>query len=150
MSALLEVTDLRTHIRHRSRVVRPVDGVSLSIDEEEMLGVVGESGCGKTMTALALMRLLPRGGAIAAGQIRFAGRDLAGLSEAQMRRVRGNEIGMVFQDPLNSLNPTMRIGDQIAETVLIHRDVTHAAARARAVEVLSLVGMPRAAERADD
>ncbi|WP_033289787.1 ABC transporter ATP-binding protein [Amycolatopsis jejuensis] len=150
MSALLEVTGLRTHIRHRARVARPVDSVSLSVDEEELLGVVGESGCGKTMTALSLMRLLPEGGTIAGGRISFAGRDLAGASEAEMRRVRGNEIGMVFQDPLNSLNPTMRVGDQIAEAVLLHRNVTRAAARARAIEVLSMVGMPRAAERVDD
>src|SRR5579859_1565944 len=140
---LLEVSDLRTHIRLSSSTVRAVDGLSFELAAGETLGVVGESGCGKTMAAMSIMRLLPRGGHIAGGAIRLDGRDLVTLTDAELRSVRGNEIGMVFQDPMTSLNPTMTIGRQIAESVLIHRDVSRAAALQRAVEVLDLVGLPR-------
>jgi peptide/nickel transport system ATP-binding protein len=128
-----------------------IDGVSLSVAPGECLGIVGESGSGsgsgKTMTALSVMRLLPGGGEVTGGRIMMDGTDVAGLSEAAMEDVRGNLIGMIFQDPLTSLNPTMTIGDQIAESVRIHRGASRAAALARAVEVLGLVGMPRPAER---
>ena len=112
-----------------------------------MLGIVGESGSGKTMTAMSILRLLPRGGAITGGSIRFDGTDLVSLPEREIRKVRGDGIGVVFQDPLSSLNPTMSIGDQIAENVLLHRQVSRAEALDRAVEVLSLVGLPQPKER---
>src|ERR1700758_869289 len=107
MAPLLEIENLHTHIRLKQGTVHAVDGVSLFVDPGETLGIVGESGCGKTMTALSIMGLLPGGGSIAEGRIFLDGRQISGLSEDQMRRVRGNEIGMIFQDPLTSLNPTM-------------------------------------------
>ena len=145
--SVLEIDGLRTFIKRRTGVVRAVDGVSFSVEPGETVGLVGESGCGKTMTGLSIMRLLPGGGFIADGAIRFGGADLAALNEPAMRKVRGNEIGIVFQDPMTSLNPTMTIGHQIAEVVREHRDVSKAEAMARAEEVLALVGMPRPAER---
>ncbi len=150
MTRLLEVEDLRTRIRLRSGTVHAVDGLSLDVEAGETVGIVGESGCGKTMAAMSIMRLLPRGAFIAGGAIRFDGRDLVGLSDEEIRGVRGNEIGMVFQDPMTSLNPTMTIGRQVAEAVTIHRDVSKAQALERAVEVLDLVGLPRPAERVHD
>ena len=148
--ALLEITGLRTEIQLKEGVVHAVDGVTLHVDEGETLGVVGESGCGKTMTALTIMQLLPNGGRIASGSVKLAGRELTTLKPEDMRKIRGDEIGMIFQDPLSSLNPTHTVGQQIAETVLLHRDVTKAEARERAVEVLDLVGMPRARERVEE
>jgi peptide/nickel transport system ATP-binding protein len=147
MAPLLEIEDLHTEIRLRRSTVHAVDGVSLALEPGECLGVVGESGCGKTMTALSVMRLLPQGGHITGGRILLEGREISALSDEDMRHIRGNEIGMIFQDPMTSLNPTMTIGDQIAEPVLLHRGVDRKAALARAVEVLSLVGMPRPEER---
>ena len=147
MAPLLEINDLRTQIKLREGVVHAVDGVSLHVDLGETLGIVGESGCGKTMTALSIMNLLPTGGSIVAGSITLGGREISKLSQDDMRKVRGNEIGMIFQDPLTSLNPTMTVGKQIAETVLLHREVTRAQAMDRAVEVLDLVGLPKARER---
>ena len=148
MTSLLEIEDLHTEIRLRRSVVRAVDGVSLTVEAGECLGLVGESGCGKTMTALSIMRLLPAGGRTTSGRITVDGTNVAALPEDKMREVRGNLIGMVFQDPLTSLNPTMTIGDQIAESVRLHRPVGRSAALARAVEVLGLVGMPHPADRA--
>ncbi len=145
--ALLEITDLRTEIQLKEGVVHAVDGVTLHVDEGETLGVVGESGCGKTMTALTIMQLLPNGGHIAGGSIKLGGRELTGLKPEEMRKIRGDDIGMIFQDPLSSLNPTMTVGQQIAEAVLLHRDVSKKEALDRAVEVLDLVGLPRATER---
>jgi peptide/nickel transport system ATP-binding protein len=145
--SVLEIDGLRTFIKRRNGVVRAVDGVSFAVEPGETVGLVGESGCGKTMTGLSIMRLLPGGGFIADGAIRFGGADLAALNESAMRKVRGNEIGIVFQDPMTSLNPTMTIGHQIAEVVREHRGVSRADAMARAEEVLALVGMPRPAER---
>jgi oligopeptide/dipeptide ABC transporter ATP-binding protein len=144
---LLEIEGLRTEIRGRSSAVVPVDGVSLTIRQGETVGLVGESGCGKTMTAMSIMRMLPPGGHIVSGAIRLSGRDLTPLGPEEMRRVRGSQIATVFQDPMTSLNPTMTIGDQIAGPVRIHQGVSKAAARRRAEEVLGLVGMPRPAER---
>jgi peptide/nickel transport system ATP-binding protein len=145
--SVLAIEGLRTFIKQRAGVVRAVDGVSFAIEPGETVGLVGESGCGKTMTGLSIMGLLPHGGFIADGSIRFGGADLATLNEPAMRRIRGNEIGIVFQDPMTSLNPTMTIGHQIAEVVSEHRGVSKADAMARAEEVLALVGMPRPAER---
>ncbi len=148
--ALLEVTDLHTKIRQRSSEVHAVDGVSLTIDEGETVGVVGESGCGKTMTGMSVMGLLPPGGYIAAGSIKLAGRELVGMSEKEMQKVRGNDIAVIFQDPMTSLNPTMSVGDQIAEAVRIHRNASKEAALERAADVLGLVGMPKPRERLKD
>ena len=150
MTRLLELDDLQTRIRLRSGTVRAVDGLTLDVDAGETLGIVGESGCGKTMAAMSIMRLLPRGGYIAGGEIRLNGRDLVKLSDAELRQVRGNEIGMVFQDPMTSLNPTMTIGRQVAEVVRTHREVSKGKATERATEVLDLVGLPRPAERIGD
>jgi oligopeptide/dipeptide ABC transporter ATP-binding protein len=150
MAPLLEITALRTFIRQRRDEVRAVDGVSLHIDEGETLGLVGESGCGKTMAGMSIIRLLPPGGYIAGGSIKLAGKELADLPENQMRHIRGNEVAVIFQDPMTSLNPTMQIGDQIAEAVQIHRNASKAEALQRAEEVLGLVGMPRPKERLRD
>jgi peptide/nickel transport system ATP-binding protein len=142
MTGLLEITDLHTEIRLPGATVRAVDGVSLSVASGECLGLVGESGCGKTMTARSIIRLLPAGGAITAGSVVLDGTDLTQLPEHDMQQIRGNEIGMVFQDPSSSLNPTMTIGHQIAESVIVHRGAGKQAAEERAVEVLGLVRMP--------
>jgi peptide/nickel transport system ATP-binding protein len=150
MAHLLELDGLRTEIRLRRAVVHALDGVSLTVDPGECLGIVGESGCGKTMTALSIMRLLPPGGHIVGGKIILDGKEISSLEDSQMRHIRGNEIGMIFQDPMTSLNPTMTIGDQISETVVLHRGASSAQARQRAIEVLGLVGMPRPAERVDN
>jgi peptide/nickel transport system ATP-binding protein len=150
VAQLLEVSDLRTRIRLRNSVVHAVDGLSFEVESGETVGIVGESGCGKTMAAMSIMRLLPRGGFIAGGEVRLDGVDLVGLSDDAIQHVRGDQIGMVFQDPMTSLNPTMTIGKQIAEAVTIHRDVSQAAALDRAVETLEMVGVPRPAERVHD
>jgi peptide/nickel transport system ATP-binding protein len=150
MAPLLEITNLHTEIRLRSTTVHAVDGVSLHVEAGETLGVVGESGCGKTITALSIMKLLPTGGHITSGAIRLGGIDITALPEEDMRQVRGNEVGMIFQDPLTSLNPTMTVGKQIAEAVVLHREVNKEQAMDRAVEVLDLVGMPKARERVND
>jgi peptide/nickel transport system ATP-binding protein len=147
MASLLEIEDLHTEIRLRSATVHALDGVSLNVEAGECLGIVGESGSGKTMTALSIMQLLPPGGHIVGGSITLAGQQISALDDNGMQHVRGNEIGMIFQDPMTSLNPTMTVGDQIAETVLLHRGADAKTARARAIEVLGLVGMPRPAER---
>jgi peptide/nickel transport system ATP-binding protein len=147
MAPLLSIEDLRTEIRLRSATVHALDGVSLTVEAGECLGIVGESGSGKTMTALSIMQLLPPGGHIVGGKISLDNQVISSLSDDGMRHVRGNEVGMIFQDPMTSLNPTMTIGDQIAETVLLHRGADAKTARARAIEVLGLVGMPRPAER---
>src|SRR5580693_4299782 len=147
MAPVLEVSDLRTefHLRHGSVVA--VDGVSFQVGEGECLGVVGESGCGKSTTGFSIMRLLPGNGHVTGGSIRLLGRDLAGLDEHEMRRVRGNEVALIPQDPLTSLNPTMTIGRQITEAVMLHKDVSKQEARQRALDVLTMVEMPRPAER---
>jgi oligopeptide/dipeptide ABC transporter ATP-binding protein len=146
---LLEVSDLRTEIRLRTETINAVDGVLLTIKAGETVGLVGESGCGKSMTGMSIMRLLPSGGTIVDGSIKFNGSDLVSLSGAELRKLRGNDIAMVFQDPMTSLNPTMTIGEQIAEPVLIHKGASKKEARDRAAEVLELVGLPRPRERLD-
>jgi peptide/nickel transport system ATP-binding protein len=147
VAPLLDISDLRTEIRLRQGVVHAVDGVTLQVEAGQTLGIVGESGCGKTMTALSIMNLLPTGGHIAGGSIKLNGQELSTLSEESMRSIRGNEIGMIFQDPLTSLNPTMTIGKQISEVVSLHREVSKEQAMDRAAEVLDLVGIPRVRER---
>jgi len=149
--ALLEVSDLRTHFFTREGVVHAVDGVSLTVEAGGTLGLVGESGCGKSVTALSIMRLLPTPPAeIVSGSIRFDGRDLTQLSERELEDVRGREIGMVFQDPMTALNPTLTIGTQIVEVLQRHLGLDRRAARRRAGELLEEVGIPRAHERLDD
>jgi peptide/nickel transport system ATP-binding protein len=150
VAPLLQVQDLHTDIKLKRSTVHAVDGVTLEIAAGETLGVVGESGCGKTMTALSIMNLLPAGGHIVGGSILLNGQELSTLPEESMRAIRGNEIGMIFQDPLTSLNPTMTIGKQIAEVVNLHRDVSKEQAMDRAADVLDLVGLPRAKERINE
>ena len=147
---LLEVKDLRTEIRLKRSTVHALDGVTFSVDAGQTLGIVGESGCGKTMTAMSIMQLLPNGGSVVGGEVLLDGRNLLELTDAGMAKVRGNDIGMIFQDPMTSLNPTMTIGRQISESVRIHRGVGKKEAHERAVEVLSLVGMPSPQRRALD
>src|SRR6201998_3288342 len=150
MAPLLDIENLSTHIKLTSSVVQAVGNVDMRIDAGETLGVVGESGCGKSMTGLSIMGLLPPGGSIVSGSIKLDGRELVGLKQEEMRQVRGNEIAMIFQDPLTSLDPTKTIGYQVAEPVRLHRGVSKSAALDRAVEVLSLVGLPKPKERLED
>jgi len=147
IETVLEVDDLHTVFRGRAASVGAVDGVSFTIGAGECVGMVGESGCGKSTVGLSIMRLLPANGRIVSGSVELLGRDLAPLSEKQMQRVRGNEVALIPQDPMTSLNPTMTIGRQIAEGVRLHRKVTKEEARTRSLEVLQLVDMPRPEER---
>jgi peptide/nickel transport system ATP-binding protein len=150
MTPVLEIRDLSTHIQLTKSVVHAVGNVDLSIEPGEALGLVGESGCGKSMTGLSIMGLLPPGGKIVSGSITLDGRELVGLSDAELRAIRGNDVAMIFQDPLTSLDPTKTIGYQVAEPVRLHQGASKAAAMARATEVLGLVGLPRPAERLGD
>ena len=148
MTAILEIDDLHTHFRTRDGVVRAIEGLSLTVQAGEVLGIVGESGCGKSVTALSVMRLIPsNAGGIVKGQVRFEGKDLASLSEPQMRSIRGNQIAMVFQEPMTSLNPAYTVGDQISEAVRLHQGLDRKAALARATEMLEAVGIPAAKSR---
>src|SRR5204863_5934824 len=145
---ILDIADLRTWFFTRDGVVRAVDGVSFYVLPGETLAIVGESGCGKSVTALSILRLIASPpGRIVEGDIRFAGRDLLALSEAEMRDVRGNDISMIFQEPMTSLNPVLTIGRQIAETLTLHQGLDHKAALRRAVEMLRLVHIPEAQRR---
>jgi oligopeptide/dipeptide ABC transporter ATP-binding protein len=149
--ALLEVDDLATHFFTREGVVRAVDGVSFAVEKGETLGIVGESGCGKSVTALSIMGLIPKPPAkIVSGSVMFEGRDLTKLSERRLEDVRGREIAMIFQDPMTSLNPTLTIGTQITETIRRHYDVPQKQANKKAIELLEEVRIPRAAERLTD
>ena len=151
MTDLLRVENLRTHFHTQNGIMRAVDGVDLSIEAGRTLGVVGESGCGKSVTALSIMRLIDKPGRIETGsRIFFAERDLVELDESELQRVRGNDISMIFQEPMTSLNPVYTVGDQIAEAVQLHQDVSAKAAMERAVEMLSLVGIPSPARRVND
>jgi len=144
---ILEIADLRTWFFTRDGVVRAVDGIALRVLPGETLAIVGESGCGKSVTALSVLRLVPSPGRIVSGVVRFAGRDLLGLSEKAMRRLRGNEISMIFQDPMSSLNPVLTIGRQIAEALTLHQHLGRGAALARAIELLHLVHISEPARR---
>jgi oligopeptide/dipeptide ABC transporter ATP-binding protein len=150
MAPVLDIENLSTHIKLTSSVVQAVGNVDMRIDAGETLGVVGESGCGKSMTGLSIMGLLPPGGSIVSGSVKLDGRELVGLKQEELRRVRGNDIAMIFQDPLTSLDPTKTVGYQVAEPVRLHQGVSRAQALHRAVEVLNLVGLPRPKERLDD
>src|SRR5665647_3060480 len=139
MSRLLEVSDLRTNFYTQDGVVKAVNGVRYTLDEGETLGLVGESGCGKSVSALSIMRLIPQPpGRIVGGKILFQGRDLLCLSDEDMRRVRGKEIAMIFQDPMTSLNPVLTIGRQVTEALELHLGMDGTASRKRAVELLDL------------
>jgi oligopeptide/dipeptide ABC transporter ATP-binding protein len=150
MAPVLEVENLSTHIQLTRSVVQAVGNVSLHIEEGETLGLVGESGCGKSMTGLSILGLLPPGGKIVSGSVKLAGQELVGMPEGGLQKLRGNEVAMIFQDPLTSLDPTKTIGYQVAEPVLLHREVTKQEASERAAEVLSLVGLPQPRERLED
>jgi oligopeptide/dipeptide ABC transporter ATP-binding protein len=150
MPHLLEVKNLQTHFPTRNGLVRAVDGVSFHLDAGELLGVVGESGCGKSITALSIMRLIAPPGKIVGGEITFDGKNLLKLSEAQMRAIRGDDIAMIFQDPMTSLNPVFTVGEQIAEALRLHRKLSRKAARAAAIEAMREVSIPDPARRADD
>ena len=142
-ASLLEIEGLKTHFFTRDGVVRAVDGVSFSVAPGETLAVVGESGCGKSVTSLSILRLIASPpGRIVEGSIRFQGQDLLALSERGMRDIRGNEISMIFQEPMTSLNPVLSVGRQITETLTLHRGLSREAAKARAIEMLRLVGIP--------
>jgi oligopeptide/dipeptide ABC transporter ATP-binding protein len=149
--AILEVNDLKTHFFTREGVVRAVDGVSFPLEKGETLGIVGESGCGKSVTALSIMGLIPKPPArIVGGSILFEGRELTKLKDRELEDIRGKEIAMIFQDPMTSLNPTIKISTQITEVLRRHLDVSKEGARKRAVELLEEVRIPKAAERLDD
>jgi oligopeptide/dipeptide ABC transporter ATP-binding protein len=150
MAPVLDIQDLSTHIKLTSSVVQAVGNIDLHVEAGETLGIVGESGCGKSMTGLSIMGLLPPGGSIVGGSIKLNDRELVGLKDEEMRRVRGNEIAMIFQDPLTSLDPTKTIGYQVGEPVRLHRGASKSEALDRAVEVLALVGLPRPKERLSD
>lgn len=147
---MLKIEDLKVALDADAGLVRAIDGMRLSIERGETFALVGESGCGKSMTALALMRLLPDNGRITAGRLDLDDEDVFGLPEAQMRRVRGGRIGMIFQEPSTSLNPVMRVGDQIVEAIETHTDLRGAAARAKAVDWLRRVGIPEPERRIDE
>ncbi|MGC8491014.1 MAG: ABC transporter ATP-binding protein [Syntrophobacteraceae bacterium] len=141
-SPLLEVQELKTFFMTEAGVARAVDSVSFEISERQVLGIVGESGCGKSVCALSILRLVPAPGVIAGGNILFGGRDLLTVPEMEMQEIRGNEISMIFQEPMTSLNPVFRVGDQVAEVLLRHRDISRKEAQLRAIELLGMAGIP--------
>jgi oligopeptide/dipeptide ABC transporter ATP-binding protein len=147
---LLDIRGLRTHFFTQDGTVKAVDGVSFSVDDGKTLGIVGESGCGKSITAMSILRLIGRPGRIVEGEILLDGRDLTKLSEDDIREVRGNTISMIFQEPMTSLNPVYTCGDQIAETVALHLKVSGREAMKQAIEMLRLVGIPDPKRRAGE
>ena len=148
---VLEVRDLRTYFHTEEGVARAVDGVSFAVGRGQTLGLVGESGCGKSVSAFSIMRLVPDPpGRIEAGQILLKGRDLLALDEEEMRRVRGDDLAMIFQEPMTSLNPVLTCGFQIAEAIVLHQQVSKQEAHARAVEMLKLVGIPAPDQRSGE
>ena len=148
---LLEVRDLKTQFFTQDGVVHAVNGISYYLNEGETLGIVGESGCGKSVNVLSVMRLIPMPpGKIVGGQVLFQGRDLMTISDDEMRSVRGNKIAMIFQDPMTSLNPVLTIGRQVSEALELHLGMSKAEARRRTIELLEMVGIPTAAARIDD
>ena len=149
MTALLDVENLRVEMALKGGAAPVIDDLSLTLNAGETLSFVGESGCGKSMTALAIMGLLPDVGRVAAGRILFEGRDMTAMSDADLRRIRGNDISMIFQEPMTSLNPVYTVGEQIAEVLRRHKGLSARDARARAVELLDQVRIPNAARRVD-
>jgi len=150
MSRLLEVENLQTHFPTRAGLVKAVDGVSFKIDAGELLGLVGESGSGKSITALSVMRLIALPGKVVGGSIKFKGEELTTASAERMREIRGNDIAMIFQDPMTSLNPVYTVGEQIAEALRLHRKLDRKAAWAGAIEAMKEVSIPAPERRADD
>jgi len=147
---LLSVNGLKTQFPTLLGVVRAVDGIELDVEVGETVGLVGESGSGKTVTALSIMKLVPPPGRIVEGRILFNGANILELSEAEMRRVRGEKIAMCFQDPMTYLNPVMRVGEQIAENITLHEKLERQQALGKAIEMMDLVGIPHASERCQD
>ena len=148
---ILRVDDLRTYFHTRDGVVRAVDGVSFELTRGETLCIVGESGCGKSVTAMSVLRLLPEPPAkVESGAILYEGRDLLGYSNDEMRKIRGNEISMIFQEPMTSLNPVLTVGRQISESLVLHQGLSERDARAKAIEMLRLVKIPDAERRIDE
>lgn len=150
MAKLLQVEDLRTQFNTRAGLVRSVDGVSFSIDKGGLLGLVGESGCGKSITALSIMRLIAKPGQVVGGSILFKGEDLLKATESRMRGIRGNDIAMIFQDPMTSLNPVYTVGEQIAEAIRLHRKLGKKEAWKAAIEAMHEVAIPSPDRRASD
>jgi oligopeptide/dipeptide ABC transporter ATP-binding protein len=148
--ALLEVEDLRTFFKTRAGEVHAVDGVSFTLEERKTLGIVGESGSGKSVTMMSIMGLVQSPGRVVSGSVRFQGQELTTMKSKQLEDIRGDRIGMIFQDPMTSLNPTLTIGTQITETLQRHRDMNRRQARKRAIELLEEVHIPKAASRLDD
>ena len=144
---VLEIEDLKTHFFTRDGVVRAVDGVSYHVLKGETLGVVGESGCGKSVTALSVLRLIAKPGRIVQGSIKMSGRDLLKVSEDEMRSIRGNDVSMIFQEPMTSLNPVLTLGRQIAETIMLHQGLSKKDAWDKSIEMLKLVRIPEAERR---
>ena len=150
MTALLDVRDLRTHFQTEDGIVRAVDGVDFSVESGGTVGIVGESGCGKSVTCLTIMGLNESRNSTSSGQVLFNGEEILGARSSVLRSLRGKEIAMIFQDPMTSLNPVHTVGRQLVEAVLLHEDISKGAARARAVEALREVGIPRPEQRVDD
>jgi ABC-type dipeptide/oligopeptide/nickel transport system ATPase component len=146
---LLEIHNLKTYFYTEDGVVRAVDGVDFNVYPGEVLGIVGESGCGKSVTSLSIMRLISQPGKIVEGEILYEGKDLLKLSDTEMMAMRGNRISMIFQQPQTSLNPVFRVGEQISEVLNIHQDFGKEAGKKRAIELLKLVGIPDAERRAE-
>ncbi len=150
MNHLLEIKNLQTHFPTRAGIVKAVNDVSFYIDEGELLGLVGESGCGKSITALSVMRLIAPPGKIVGGSIKFRGEELINASDERMREIRGNDIGMIFQDPMTSLNPVYTVGEQIAEALRLHRKLNKKQAWEAAIEAMNEVAIPDSSRRAND
>jgi len=148
--ALLEVRDLRTYFRTDDGIVKAVDGVNFTVEKGKTLGIVGESGSGKSVTCLTIMGLNPKKSAITSGEALFNGEDLITMSKKRLREIRGNDVAMIFQDPMTSLNPVHTVGKQLVEAIQLHRDVSKRQAKLRALELLKAVGIPRAERRIDD
>ncbi len=144
MNKVLEVKDLKTHFTTDKGVVKAVDGVTFDLIEGKTLGVVGESGCGKSITAMSILRLIDKNGGIVGGTVSYNGREIQDIPISEMMKIRGNEISMIFQEPMTSLNPVFKIGDQIVEAIKLHQDLSKKEAHDKAVDMLKLVGIPRA------
>jgi oligopeptide/dipeptide ABC transporter ATP-binding protein len=149
-NALLQVKDLRTYFHTEDGIVKAVDGVTFDVYSGETLGIVGESGCGKSVTSLSVMRLLDEKGEIAGGKIIFEGRDVMAIPESQMMKIRGNDMAMIFQEPMTALNPVFTVGFQIMEAILLHQDVNKEQARTMAIDMLRKVGIPEPEKRVDE